>query len=361
MPTSNEIFANKYRPKQFNEVLGNDVIIEALTAKLIKQTLPHTILFSGKPGSGKTTTARILAMALNCTNRPDDQAEPCLECDSCKRALSLKFHPNISEYNCSNQSGIDFARDLEKEGYLGPQGGKAKIYILDECHRLTSDAQSCLLKLLEEGPALTYFFLCTSEPKKLSDALQSRSTIYYFRDASPDDKLDRLKQIRDVEQLPTSDECLMFLLNQDAGMRDTIKYLDMIQDLRQQTPEAIGTLLGIIPQNLINQLIINIINEDAVACFKTLNQLTEYDDQTYSKTYQALVKTYQKICKIKAINDTTNDLHKIASKYPKQLLVKHFRIITQINKISKDQFYCWFELLVISLVAQPDLSFLDID
>lgn len=140
----------KYRPETFGDVVGNEKALAVLTSKIEKKSVPHTILFSGSSGCGKTTIARILAREIGCSDF------------------------DYVEMNCSNYRGVDMVRDIDQKARLSPASGKVKVYVWDECQSLTADAQSAALKLLEDTPEHCYFFLCTTHPEKLKEAIKTR-------------------------------------------------------------------------------------------------------------------------------------------------------------------------------------------
>ena len=211
----------KYRPQTIDE-LDNTSVRLALTNILKSGQIPHAILFSGPRGTGKTSSARILAKAINC----ESKKAPCNKCAQC---LSITNGTNIDviEMDAASNRGIDDIRTLRDSVKLAPAKAKAKIYIIDEAHMLTTEASNALLKTLEEPPAHVYFLMATTNPEKLIETIKSRTTQINFTKATAEEIARSLKRVVDGEKLKVSDEELKKIAKLSKGsFRDAVKNLE---------------------------------------------------------------------------------------------------------------------------------------
>lgn len=214
----------KWRPNSFAEVSGQDHIVTTLKNALKSNQVAHAYLFSGPRGTGKTTTARILAKALNCADRRD--GEPCNECASC-RAIARGNAMDLIEMDAASNRGIDEVRDLRERIAYAPSDLTYKVYLLDEVHMLTPQAFNALLKTLEEPPPHAYFILATTESHKLPETIISRCQRYDFRRVSLDPMVARLRFIANEEGFAPSDESLLAIARAArGGLRDAITLLE---------------------------------------------------------------------------------------------------------------------------------------
>ncbi len=218
------VYYRKYRP-QLIEDLDSAALRDTLQALLQKNT-PHAFLFTGPKGLGKTSTARILAKAINCTQKKKGQIEPCNACEQC---LSITNNTNVDilEIDAASNRGIDEIRDLKEKIRLSPVSAQKKVYIIDEVHMLTTEAFNALLKTLEEPPAHAMFILCTTEPQKVPSTILSRCFHIAFHLATKEELLRSFRRIVTSEHIAISDDALELIAQlADGGFRDGVKLLE---------------------------------------------------------------------------------------------------------------------------------------
>ena len=214
----------KFRPDIFDEVKGQDHIVTTLRNQVRNDRVGHAYLFSGTRGTGKTTLAKLLAKAVNCTDLRD--GNPCCECDSCK-AIASGNAMNVIEIDAASNSGVDNMRQIKEAVQYAPSDGKKLVYIIDEAHMLTREAHNALLKTLEEPPEYCLFILATTEENKIPITIKSRCQKYDFHRISVETIFNRIKDLTNKEGVEAEDEALGFIARAaDGSMRDALSILD---------------------------------------------------------------------------------------------------------------------------------------
>lgn len=246
----------KYRPTSFDEVFGQDNIVKIIQNAVVSGRVSHAYLFSGPRGTGKTTTAKILARMVNCESL--DNGNPCGKCSNC---LNFSSSGDVVEIDAASNNGVDEIRNLREKVNLVPSQSKYKIYIIDEVHMLTTQAFNALLKTLEEPPKHVIFILATTEPNKIPLTISSRCQKFQFNRVDDSDIVKRLKQISDIEKISISDDALYEIARvSDGGMRDSINLLDQLcsYDLNNITIDDVYNVYGTISYTDIAELLSNI-------------------------------------------------------------------------------------------------------
>src|SRR5512144_2009422 len=199
----------KYRPKEWDEVMGQDHVVTTLKNAIAADRVAHAYLFAGSRGTGKTTLARLLAKAVNCTN-PDPTKRPCNECDHCKAVNDNRFM-DLIEIDAASNTSVDDVRDLREKINFSPTQGRYKVYIIDEVHMLSTAAFNALLKTLEEPPPHAIFVLATTEVHKIPATILSRVQRYEFRRIPVPEIVKYLKLVAKEEKIQADDDALLLI------------------------------------------------------------------------------------------------------------------------------------------------------
>ena len=262
----------KWRPRTFSEVVGQDPIMTALKNQVKSGRIGHAYLFCGTRGTGKTSTAKIFARAVNCLHPVD--GDPCNECELCREGES-DF--NILEIDAASNNGVDSIRDLREEVRYAPARGKYKIYIIDEVHMLSASAFNALLKTLEEPPAHVIFILATTEPHKILPTILSRCQRYDFRRISARDITNQLIKLSEREGIQADEDALAYIADAaDGAMRDALSILDQCSAFymdKRITLEKVLDVLGATDRQLFLRMTQVLVSRDRVACLKELEEL----------------------------------------------------------------------------------------
>ncbi len=264
----------KYRPKTFEDVVGQDHITYTLKNELKNGTFSHAYLFTGSRGTGKTSCAKILAKALNCLDLKD--GDPCGTCANCV-GIDDGSILDVVEIDAASNNSVDNVRDLREEAYYTPAVGKYRVYIIDEAHMLTTQAFNALLKIMEEPPAHVVFILATTEVLKLPETIRSRCQRFDFKRISSSAIVSRLKYICDQEGLSYSEDALYLLASLSAGgMRDAISLLDLCASGASSiTEEQVVASIGVIGKDHLFELGDAISTHDSESAIRILDRMNQ--------------------------------------------------------------------------------------
>ncbi|MDP2929262.1 MAG: DNA polymerase III subunit gamma/tau [Candidatus Omnitrophota bacterium] len=269
------VFARKYRPQAFDEVIGQSHITTTLANAIALEHVAHAYIFAGPRGVGKTTTARILAKALNCEKGP--AANPCNACPSCLE-ITQGVSLDILEIDGASNRGIDEIRNLRENVKFSPSKGRFKVYIIDEVHMLTQEAFNALLKTLEEPPAHVKFVFATTQAHKVPPTILSRCQRFDFRRISIKDIVDSLKVIAKKENLKADDDALILIAkHSDGSMRDAQVVLDQISSFADGriSLEDASKILGAVSDGILFALADSIKSKDAAKALKIIDDLID--------------------------------------------------------------------------------------
>ena len=262
----------KYRPKEWDEVLGQDHVVTTLKNAIAADRVAHAYLFAGSRGTGKTTLARLLAKSVNCLNS-DPAKRPDNECEHCKAVDENRFL-DLIEIDAASNTSVDDVRDLRDKINFSPSQGKYKIYIIDEVHMLSTAAFNALLKTLEEPPPHAIFVLATTEIHKIPATVLSRCQRHEFRRVPVDEIVKQLKTIIKAEKIQADDDALIQIARQSAGgMRDAISLLDQLSSTGDRITLALAqTVLGTATSQTVLDIISSVMDHDPAHGLETIHK-----------------------------------------------------------------------------------------
>src|SRR6202171_6130802 len=248
-PMSYQVLARKYRPQKFSEVIGQEHVTRTLKNALEQGRTAHGYIFSGHRGLGKTTVARIRAVALNCRSTAQPNPEPCGVCESCVE-VRAGSSVDVIEIDAATNRGIDEIRELRDAARYRPARDRFKIYILDEAHQITDAAFNALLKTLEEPPSHVIFMMATTQPEDIPQTIRSRCQHFSFRAVKFEDIMGQLRDIVTKEKIPADDDALALLAEAgDGSLRDALSILDqaIASTSDHLTLDSVRSLIGAAP------------------------------------------------------------------------------------------------------------------
>ena len=263
----------KFRPIKFNEIVGQEHIVKTLKNQILADRVGHAYLFNGGRGTGKTTAAKLLARAVNCTNLQD--GEPCNECEICKAALDGSL-TDIVEMDAASNNSVEDVREIREAVNFLPTKAKYRVYIIDEVHMLSTGAFNALLKTLEEPPKHVKFILATTEPQKIPATILSRCQRFDFKRVPNEDIIKRLKIVCEQSNIEISEQALnLIAVLSEGGMRDALSILERCnQDGEDKIDETkIRDLVGIPKITYIKQIVNGILDYDVTSTLEVIQNV----------------------------------------------------------------------------------------
>jgi DNA polymerase-3 subunit gamma/tau len=273
---SYQVLARKWRPQRFDEVVGQQAVTRTLRNAIASGRIAQAFVFAGSRGCGKTTTARILARALNCEKGP--AAEPCGVCDACVE-IAQGRDIDVLEIDAASHTGIDNVREVIIAGLsIAPARDRYKIFIIDEVHQLSTASFNALLKSIEEPPAHVIFMMATTELHKIPDTILSRSQVFEFKTIPTKAIAEQLRRIADAEKIDVPDAALTLIARSAEGsMRDAQSALDQVIAFAGQsmTVDDVSTVVGLVGRDLLLDLIEAVVDEDGPRAFALADRAVE--------------------------------------------------------------------------------------
>ncbi len=356
----------KWRPGFFEDIVGQKHITRTLMNAIKLNRIAHAYIFSGPRGVGKTTTARILAKALNCQEGPTDH--PCNKCNQCIR-INNGQSMDVVEIDGASNRGIDEIRELRSKIGFAPAEGKYKVYIIDEVHMLTNEAFNALLKTLEEPPSQVLFIFATTAPHKVPNTILSRCQCFNFRRISIDEIVEKLKKIIEEDKLNIDLPSLRLIAESATGsMRDAESILDQVISFSENkvTYEDVKELLGIIPQKLFLQLTRAIANQDTKEGLELIDKLVK-EGVDLHQFVQDMIVYIHKLSLIKILGNNSNyssmpeeensdQLLELAAAIDKKIMIDTIEELNKIEDKIKYHHYPWIllELLVVKMTQNKN-------
>ena len=331
----------KWRPRTFDSVIGQDDITDTLKNAIKRGTISHAFLFAGPRGTGKTSCAKILAKALNCSNLQD--GEPCNKCANCL-AADKGAMADIMEIDAASNNGVDEIRDIRDKVKYAPTQGKYKVYIIDEVHMLSMGAFNALLKTLEEPPEHVVFILATTELQKVPATIISRTQRYNFKRITQADLEKRMKYILEQEKISYDEKALAVIAQvADGGMRDALSILDQLLSFDKNKVEydAALEITGFADKEKIEQILLAILNNDPTEALSLAQ--TELANGASSKNILD-----------ELIEMATNALMAVKTKDNSQKNFLNADFIKKIQDVNSDRY---FQVIASANIALNDLRY----
>jgi DNA polymerase III subunit gamma/tau len=335
---SYQVLARKYRPQKFSEVIGQDHVTRTLKNGIQQGRTAHGYIFSGHRGIGKTTIARILAMALNCRSSDKPVTEPCGICESCIE-IRAGNAVDVIEIDAATNRGIDEIRELREAARYRPARDRFKIYILDEAHQITDAAFNALLKTLEEPPSHVVFMLATTQPEDIPQTIRSRCQHFSFRAVRFEEILGQLKDLSSREGIDADEDALALLAEAgDGSMRDALSILDqaIASCDGRLTAEAVRQLVGSAPSGVLEEVMQAVAEGSSEAVLRRVDRLIS-DGQNPSHFAKQMVRFLRNtiVAKIAGSDssllqisgDERNRVMRVAEWFSEEDLTRHLQIM----------------------------------
>jgi len=327
------VFARKYRPQSFDEVIGQQHVTKTLQNAIKLNRIHHAYLLSGPRGTGKTTTARILAKALNCEKGPTP--EPCNKCKNCE-SITKGNALDVIEIDAASNRGIDDIKEFRETVKFAPTHFKYKVYIIDEAHQITKDAFNVLLKTLEEPPEYVVFVFCTTEVQKFPDTILSRCQQFNFRLATIPEIKSLLEEILKKEKIKFEEKAVELIARAGEGsLRDSLSILDQIASFTKDIKkDDVVYILGLIPEEEIKDFVFILKKGDKKKLLLKLDEIIQ-KGWRLDRLIDQLIDFFRLILKYKfgflesILTDTRKDVMNLSKKFEEREIIWMIEVLSQ--------------------------------
>jgi len=360
------VLSRRYRPKSFNEIVGQKHVVTTLVNALQTNRVAHAYLFAGPRGVGKTSMARILSKALNCQKGTTDT--PCNKCSTCN-SITSGNDIDVLEIDGASNRGIDEIRNIRQNVGYAPAVSRHKIYIIDEVHMLTKEAFNAILKTLEEPPEHVKFIFATTSPSRVPDTVQSRCQRFDFKNISIPDISDRLAQICKTEKIAAEEEVLQSIAKYArGGLRDSESILDQLASFCHEkiTLKDVYDIFGVVSEDKLSSLINSFIEKNPELSIEIFHSVIESGKDIEGFIDQLLLYIRDlllvSVCKkesdtIETVSGDLNLLRMQSSSFSPETLMYMFQVISESKTKTRDllQQKIYLEVLFVKLATMEEL------